>query len=590
MRVANRMQRRGRDATIDNPDSPADCRPTQAPSAEIMEKIWLKNYPPGVPESIELDPGESLVDVLRSACRRFGPRPAFSNLGRTISYAELDELTRRFAAYLQNSSGLQRGDRVALMMPNLLQYPVALFGVLRAGMVVVNVNPLYTPRELEHQLVDSGARAIVVIANSADTVADTIRQSTLDKVIITEAGDLLGFPRGWLINFWVRWVRRAVPAYDIAGAISFRDALAVDVGELEEVALCGSDLACLQYTGGTTGRAKGAMLSHGNLVANVRQINTWFSGHIELGREIVVTALPLYHVYALTCNCLAYVDLGGHNVLITDPRDTDAFIRELAKWKFTATTGVNTLYQRLADHPDLDKVDFSSLKLVSAGGMAVMEFTARAWARRTGTEILEGYGLSETSPVLTSNRPDLEAYNGTIGLPLPNTELSLRDDDGREVGAGGQGELWARGPQVMSGYWNDPEATAEALTPDGFFKTGDIATVDDGGYFRIVDRKKDMILVSAFNVYPNEVENVLTMHPDVAEAACIGVPDERTTEAVKVFVVLRPGASLTAEDIKEFCRERLAAYKRPKHVEFRRSLPKSNVGKILRRELRDGAA
>ena len=555
-----------------------------------MKPVWLRSYPPGVPAELDLDPDESLVTILERACRDFPERRAFVNFRRAITYAQLDDLSKRFAAWLQQDAGLVRGDRVALMMPNLLQYPIAMFGALRAGMVVVNVNPLYTSRELQHQLRDSGARVIVVVANSAATLAGIVNDTVVEKAVVTQIGDLLGFPKRQLVNFAVRRIKRMVKPYRLPGAVSMDDALRTDASSFKPCHVTGRDLACLQYTGGTTGRAKGARLSHGNLVANVRQINTWFDSLVEHGQEIVITALPLYHVYALTCNCFAYVDLGALNVLITDPRDTKGFIAEMRKWPFTCITGVNTLYQSLADHPDLRTVDFSALKLVSAGGMAVMEFTARAWSRITGTEILEGYGLSETSPVLTSNRPDLKEYTGTIGLPLPSTEISLRDDAGQEVSIGEPGELCARGPQVMDGYWNDPEGTAKVMTSDGYFRTGDVAVVDADGYFRIVDRKKDMILVSAFNVYPNEVENVLTLHPDVVEAAVVGVPDEESGELVKAFVVKRPGSSLTEQELRSYCREQLAAYKVPKQVEFRETLPKSNVGKILRRALRDEAA
>ncbi|MDJ0928812.1 MAG: AMP-binding protein [Gammaproteobacteria bacterium] len=555
-----------------------------------MEPVWLRSYPPGVPAELDLDPNESLVTILERACRDFPDRRAFTNFGRAITYAQLDDLSRRFAAWLQRDAGLVPGDRVAIMMPNLLQYPIAMFGALRAGMVVVNVNPLYTPRELEHQLSNSGARVIVVVANSAATLAEIINDTVVEKVIVTQIGDLLGFPKRQVVNLAVRYIKRMVEPYRLPGACTMDEALRTEASAFKPCRVTGSDLACLQYTGGTTGRAKGARLSHGNLVANVRQVNTWFSSLVEKGQEIVVTALPLYHVYALTCNCFAYVDLGALNVLITDPRDTKGFIAEMRKWPFTCITGVNTLYQSLADHPDLRTVDFSSLKVVSAGGMAVLEFTAHAWSRVTGTEILEGYGLSETSPVLTSNRPDLEEYTGTIGLPLPNTDISLRDDAGQEVPNGEPGELCARGPQVMDGYWNDPEGTAKAMTSDGYFRTGDVAVIDADGYFRIVDRKKDMILVSAFNVYPNEVENVLTLHPDVVEAAVVGVPDGESGELVKAFVVKRAGSALTEQELRTYSRENLAAYKVPKQVEFRDTLPKSNVGKILRRALRDETA
>ncbi len=552
-----------------------------------MDKLWLKSYPEGVSPEIQLDPDHSLVHMLEAACKQYAQRPAFTNFGHTLTYADLDAMTASFASALQNHLGLVPGDRLALMMPNLLQYPVALFGALRAGLVVVNINPLYTPRELHHQLVDSGAKAIVVVKNSAATLAQVVKGSPVEHVIVTGIGDLLGFPKSQIVNFVVRHLKRMVPDYELDGAIEFRDLLKAGPAEFNPPSLAAADLACLQYTGGTTGRAKGAMLTHGNLVANVRQINTWFSGTWNLGHEIVVTPLPLYHVYALTCNCLAYLEVGAQNILITDPRDTQAFVAELRKWPFTAITGVNTLYQSLIDYADFREVDFSALKVASAGGMAVMDYTARAWFEITGTSILEGYGLSETSPVVTTNRPDLEAFSGGIGLPLPGTEISLRDDSGREVPQGEPGEVCVRGPQVMRGYWKNETATQESMTEDGFLMTGDIAVMDEAGYFRIVDRKKDMILVSAFNVYPNEVENVITLHDDVVEAAVIGIPDEQTVEAVKAFVVLRPGAQMKADAVREYCRLNLAAYKVPRFVEFRDELPKSNVGKILRRALRE---
>ncbi|MFW2405804.1 MAG: AMP-binding protein [Gammaproteobacteria bacterium] len=552
-----------------------------------MEKIWLDSYPAGVPHEVDLDPSESLADVFDAACRKFADKPAFTNYGHTLTYGEMDEMTARFAAWLQSHTGLAKGDRVALMMPNLLQYPVALFGVLRAGMVIVNVNPLYTARELEYQLIDSEARAIVICDTAAATLAEIIDETSVEHVVVTGIGDLLGFPKRLVVNFVVRHVRKMVESYRLPDAISLRGVLATDPGQYEAQGAVAADLACLQYTGGTTGRAKGAMLSHGNLVANVRQLRAWFQTRVEEGAEIMITALPLYHVYALTCNCLTYLDIGAHNILITDPRDTKGFIAELKKWKFTAITGVNTLYQALVNQPSLSEVDFSAVNIVSAGGMAVLDDTARQWFEVTGTEIIEGYGLSETSPVLTSNAVNLPVVVGSIGLPLPSTDISLRDGKGREVKLGEEGELCARGPQVMSGYWRNDEATAKVMTRDGFFMTGDMATVDDKGFFRIVDRKKDMIIVSGFNVYPNEVENVVTMHPDVIEAACVGVTHEDGGERVKVFVVMKPGSKTTEAEIREFCRENLAAYKVPKFVEFRDELPKSNVGKILRRALRE---
>ena len=552
-----------------------------------MQKPWLNHYPDGVPAELELDPAETLVDIFADACRKFPDQIAFSNLDVALTYREVDDLSARFAGWLQTEAGLSRGDRVAIMMPNLLQYPVALFGALRAGMVVVNVNPMYTPRELEYQLIDSGARAIVIASMSAATLAEIIGETSVEHVVVSDVGDLFSFPKRQIVNFVVRRVKRLVADYSLPGSHRLRDVLNTPSASAREESLTGSDLAVLQYTGGTTGRAKGAMLSHGNLVANVRQINAWFSSVTEPGNELVVTALPLYHVYALTCNCLCYLNLGAHNLLITDPRDTAAFIGQLKKYPFTAITGVNTLYQMLVNHPDLPSVDFSHLKIVSAGGMAVLDDTARAWIDITGKMITEGYGLSETSPVITTNPIGLTEFRGSIGLPLPNTEVVLRDDDGREPPLGEPAELCVRGPQVMSGYWRNDKATAEVMTDDGFFRTGDIAIMAEDGFFTIVDRKKDMIIVSGFNVYPNEVENVLTMHPDVVEAAVIGSRDERGREAVKAFVVLKSGSAIDKKAIREFCRDNLAAYKVPKLVEFRDQLPKSAVGKILRRELRD---
>ncbi len=553
-----------------------------------MEPIWLKRYPPEVPKTVDLDPDESLADIFAHVCKTFPQRPAFANFGKKLSFADLNELSGRFAAYLQTELALTRGDRVAIMMPNLLQYPVALFGALRAGLVVVNLNPLYTSHELHHHLNDCGARAIVVVANSVHELAAVVAETPVEHVLVTEIGDLLGFPKRPLVNFVVRYIKRLVPSYDLPTAKPFSDALRqASPAFVPPADLTGTDLAFLQYTGGTTGVAKGAMLTHANMVANTRQMNTWFAAHWVVGEEIVITALPLYHVYALTCNCFTYFAKGGLNVLITDPRDTKGMIREMRKWKFTAITGVNTLYQRLVEHPLLPSVNFDALKVASAGGMAVLQATAKKWTALTGKEILEGYGLSETSPVLTSNPADIDGYNGSIGLPIPNTDISLRNEEGNEVPIGEMGEICAKGPQVMAGYWKNPEATAAAMTDDGYFKTGDLATVDENGFFWIVDRKKDMILVSGFNVYPNEIENVLTQHPDILETACIGIFDDRSNEAVKVFVVLRSGAKLTEREIRDYAKEFLTPYKVPRYVEFRDELPKSNVGKILRRELRN---
>jgi len=552
-----------------------------------MQKPWLNEYPPGVPATLDLDPGESVVDVADRAISRFADRPAFSNLGRTITYREYDDLSRRFAAWLQTLPGVVPGDRIAIMLPNLIQYPVALLGAWRAGLVVVNVNPMYTPPELEHQLNNSGAKVLVVLAQRSGIFAEIRSHVGIRHVLVTGIGDMLGFPRGPLVNLIMRFARR-MPVADLPGAVEWSVVEDTDPKSYRPASLPkGQDLACLQYTGGTTGRSRGAMLSHANLVANICQINTWFSSRAVPGHELMVTPLPLYHVYALMCNCLCYIDIGGHNLLITDPRNLKRFIGELRGCKFTAITGVNTLYQALVDHPDIRTVNFSSLKLTSAGGMAVMPATAKRWKEITGVMIHEGYGLSETSPVVTSNPVTLTEYNGSIGLPLSSTLVSLRNDDGTEVPAGEAGELCVLGPQVMQGYWNDEEATKLAMTSDGYFRTGDIAVMDERGYFRIVDRKKDMIDVSGLKVYPNEIEAAITNHPSVVEAACIGVPDDRTGEAVKVFLVLRPGDQLSMEDVQNFLRKSLAPYKIPRQMEVRDSLPKSNVGKILRRELRE---
>jgi len=554
-----------------------------------MEKIWLQQYPAGVPHSIELDQNETLINVFEQSVRHFGDRPAYSNFGHTLTFKDLNVLSARFAAYLQGKLGLERGDRVAIMMPNLLQYPVALFGILRAGCVVVNVNPMYTARELHHQLKDSGARAIVIVANSGHVLEEALAEKTkVRSVIVTQVGDMLPSPKRQLINFAVRYIKRMVPAYKVRHAKDF-DELISDSGQVYQRPrdMTGAETAFLQYTGGTTGVSKGVILTHTNMVANMRQINAWFSGVVRPGQDTVLTPLPLYHVYALTCNCLAYLETGGHNVLITDPRDSDGLIAAMKKYRFSVMTGVNTLYQNLVKNPKLQRVDLRSMRIVSAGGMAVMEPTAKAWKEATGTNILEGYGLSEASPVVTTNAATSSRYTGSIGLPLPDTMVSLRDDDGNEVAIGEPGELCVQGPQVMKGYWQNPEATAATMTADGFLKTGDIATIDPLGFLRIVDRKKDMIIVSGFNVYPSEVEEVLVTHPDIEEVACIGLPDGDAVEKVAVYIVTVKGRSITREAVKEYCKHELTPYKRPKVIEFRDELPKSNVGKVLRRELRE---
>ncbi|MCC9002131.1 MAG: AMP-binding protein [Candidatus Competibacter sp.] len=527
--------------------------------------------------------------MLEKSCQRFADSPAYYNMGVTLRYRDIDRLSRDFAAFLQGL-GLGKRDRVAIMMPNVLQYPVALFGVLRAGMVVVNVNPLYTPRELEHQLNDSGAAVIVIVENFAHTLQQVLDKTMVKTVVMTQLGDLFPFPKRTLVNFVVKHLKKRVPAWKIPAAVPFRRALRAGAGQtLTDVPLNRSDLAFLQYTGGTTGVSKGAMLTHSNLVANLQQASAWLSSVSTPGKEIIVTALPLYHIFSLTVNGLTFMKAGGHNVLITNPRDMPGFVKELGKIRFTAITGVNTLFNGLLGTPGFDRLDFGALKLSMAGGMAVQRAVAENWRQVTGTPLIEGYGLTETSPLVTGNPLAVKEYNGSIGLPLPSTELSIRDDEDRELGIGQDqaGEICIRGPQVMRGYWNRPEETAKIMTRDGFLRTGDVGYVDERGYVRIVDRKKDMILVSGFNVYPNEIEDVVALHPGVLEVAAVGVPDERSGEVVKI-VVVRKDPALSAEALIDHCRQHLTGYKVPRRIEFRTELPKSNVGKILRRLLRDG--
>jgi len=554
-----------------------------------LDKPWIQSYLPGTPAEIDLGDGATLVSIFEASAARFADRPAFFCMGRSLSYGELDRMSAEFAAWLSKDLGLARGARVAIMLPNLLQYPVALYGVLRAGMTVVNVNPLYTARELKHQLVDSGAEAIIILENFAATLEKVIAETPVKHVAVTGIGDLLPFPKRHIVNFVVRRVKKMVPAYSLPGHLQLETALARGRSKgFSPVEVSQEDLAFLQYTGGTTGVSKGAMLTHRNMVANLRQMHAWIGTLVEEGQEVVITALPLYHVFSLVCNCLLFMSVGGLNVLITNPRDIKAFVKELSQWPFTIITGVNTLYNALLQDADFQKLDFSTLKWAGAGGMALQAAVAQRWHEVTGKYVQEGYGLTETSPVVSMQPTTVDAvFTGTIGLPLPSTEVVIRDDDGNALPVGQPGELCVRGPQVMKGYWQRPEATEQVMYPDGFLRTGDIATMDEQGFFRIVDRKKDMILVSGFNVFPNEVENIVTLHPDVVEAACIGVPDAKSTEAVKVFVVAREGAALDAAQVIAWCRESLTAYKVPKHVEFRKELPKSNVGKILRRELRD---
>jgi long-chain acyl-CoA synthetase len=510
---------------------------------------------------------------------------AFHNMGAEISYAELDFLTRNFAASLQ-SMGLQQGDRIALMMPNILQYPVALFGALRAGLVIVNTNPMYTARELRHQLVDSGAKAIVVVENFASVLAGILDEVPLEHVITTGVGDLLDFPKSMIVNFVLRHIKKSIPAWNIPTSVNFTDVLAKGAKlPFQPVNIAFEDVAFLQYTGGTTGVAKGAMLTHRNIVANLLQSRAWLQ-QMDHSNEIIITALPLYHIFALTANCLTFIYLGGSNVLISDPRDMPGFVKELSRHPFTAITGVNTLFNSLLHTPGFADLDFSTVKMTLGGGTAVQKSVAEQWKEVTGVTLIEAYGLTETSPAACINPVTLEEHNGFIGLPIPSTEVAIMSDDGQFLPVGEKGELCIRGPQVMKGYWQHPEATAEVLGADGWLKTGDVAVMTEAGYFKIVDRKKDMILVSGFNVYPNEIEDVIASHPKVLEVAAIGVPNEKSGEAVSVFVV-KKDPSLTKEDIIAFCKENLTGYKRPRHIEFMDDLPKSNVGKILRRELRE---
>ena len=554
-----------------------------------MDKIWLKSYPPGVPADIDPDQYRSLVHLLEEAFQKYADRNAYVCMDKFLTYAELDTYSRQLGAFLQ-SRGLKKGARVALMMPNVLQYPVAIAAVLRAGYTVVNVNPLYTPRELEHQLNDSGSEAIIVLENFAHTVEQVLSKTAVKHIIVASMGEMLGGLKGAIVNFVVRNVKKMVPAYSLPNAMRFKQALALGSRmKLTPVELSINDAAFLQYTGGTTGVSKGATLSHRNVIANVLQSEAWSGAALDQNSKeqmIVVCALPLYHIFALTACAMWGTRVGALNILIPNPRDIPGLIKELGKYKFNLLPAVNTLYNALVNHPDFAKLDFSGLKIANGGGMAVQKAVNDKWLQVTGVSIIEGYGLSETSPVATCNRADSTAFSGTIGLPIPSTEIAILDDDGKPVAIGESGEIAIRGPQVMAGYWNSPEETAKVMTADGFFKSGDIGIMDEKGYTRIVDRKKDMILVSGFNVYPNEIEGVMVTHPGVLECACIGVPDQNAGEAIKLFVVRRDPA-LTAEQLMDFCKAQFTGYKKPKYIEFRDELPKTNVGKILRRELRD---
>ncbi len=550
-----------------------------------MERIWLKSYPPGVPADIDPKQYRSLVELFDKSIASYGERPAFHSMGKTISFAELERLSRDFGAWLQ-AKGLAKGARVAIMMPNCLQYPIAMFGILRAGCVVVNVNPLYTPRELEHQLKDSGAEVIVVLENFGHVLQQVLAKTPIKHIVVTSLGELLGL-KGVIVNLVVRKVKKMVPPFELPAASGFKEVLKDGRNrKLQTPPLGHDDIAYLQYTGGTTGVSKGAILLHRNVIAALLQYKVWLGPAIsDKQRTIIITALPLYHIFSLTVNCLVMMVVGGENILITNPKDIPGFVKELAKHKYTMISGVNTLFNALLNHPDFAKLDFSSLKLAVGGGMAVQRAVAERWKQTTGTTLIEGYGLTETAPSATANPLDLKEFSGSIGVPMSSTQVLLRDDNGASVPLGQPGEICIRGPQVMAGYWKRPEETAQVMK-GGFLHTGDVGIMDEKGFIRIVDRKKDMILVSGFNVYPNEIEQVVAMHPGVLECAAIGVTDEHSGEVPKVFVV-KKDPQLTEQDVLEHCRKELTGYKRPKYVEFRTELPKTNVGKILRRALRE---
>jgi len=551
-----------------------------------MDKVWLKNYPSGVPE--EINPAEypSLVHMLAESTARFADKPAFTSMGRTIDYAQYERLSRDFAAWLQDVAHLQKGDRIAIMLPNVLQYPIALYGALRAGLTVVNTNPLYTTRELEHQLKDSGAKAILILENFAHKLAEVIEHTAVEHVIVTAVGDQLGWPKSTIVNAVVRHVRKQVPPWQLASYVKFNDVLAQGkFRSLQPVTLTHDDVAFLQYTGGTTGVAKGAMLTHRNMVANALQSAAWIGTSARLGKDVIVTALPLYHIFALTANWMVFIKFGSQNILIVNPRDFPAFVAELKKFRFSYISGVNTLFNALLHTPGFAEVDFSALRITLGGGMAVQRTVAEHWKEVTGNPLTQAWGLTETSPAACIN-PFGTDFNGSIGLPISSTEISIRDDNGKELGLGAVGEICVRGPQVMRGYWNRPDETAQVMLPDGWLRTGDIGRIDDDGFVFIEDRKKDMILVSGFNVYPNEVESIIASHPGVLEVAAVAQADERSGETVALFIVKKdPG--LTEQQVIDHARTQLTGYKIPRHVYFKNELPKTNVGKILRRELRD---
>jgi len=552
-----------------------------------MEKIWLKNYPEAVPHEINLNEYSSIIDIFEKSCHKFRDRASFTCMGSELTFEDLNFLSADFAAFLQHK-GLKKGDRIAIQLANVLQYPVVLFGAIRAGLIVVNTNPLYTAREMKHQFIDSGCKAIVILENSCAHLQEIIKDTEIELVVTTGIGDLLGWPKSLAVNSIIKYVKKMVPAYSLPDAITFYEAMEIGRdNEFTPVELKSHDLAFLQYTGGTTGVAKGAMLSHKNIVANVLQIRSWMLPKLKEGEEVSINALPLYHIFSLTVNCLAIMTFGGTNLMVTNPRDIPGFIKLLKKTHFTVFPGLNTLFNALMNAPDFKEINFKNLKVSVAGGMALQKAVALKWMDMTKTVIVEGYGLTETSPVACCNPIDGTDKVGTIGLPLPSTEIKLVDDDGKEITKIGEsGELCVRGPQVMEGYWQRPEETAKVMLDKGWLKTGDVAIMDEDGYFKIVDRKKDMILVSGFNVYPNEVEEVVMHNAKVLEVAAVGIPDEKSGEVVKIFVV-KKDSSLTEQELIDFCKDNLAGYKRPKEVEFRKELPKTNVGKILRRALRD---
>lgn len=555
----------------------------------MNEKIWLQSYPEGVAAEIDFSTYSSIADLFEHNVDTYADIPAYSNMGKMLTYREIGEQADLFARWLQHEAKLKKGDRIAIMMPNLLQFPIAVFAALRAGLVVVNTNPLYTERELEHQLKDSGAKAIVVVEAFADTVANVLDKTEIETVITTRFGDSLGFPKSLLVNFVIKYVKKMIPAFNLPQAQSMKDILkaAQHLPAVIDQNIRHDDLAFLQYTGGTTGLAKGAMLTNKNLLANTTQADAWINvADIERGKEVIITALPLYHIFALTANCITFMNLGAHNILITNPRDLPAFIKTLKQYKMSVITGVNTLFNALLNSPDFKDVDFSGLKVTLGGGMAVQRAVAQSWREVTGSTLVEAYGLTETSPAVCINPLNIEEYNGSIGLPLSSTECCIQSPEGVCLPVGERGELCVRGPQVMKGYWNNEAATAEVIDKQGFLHTGDIAVMDDKGFIRIVDRLKDMIIVSGFNVFPNEIEDVLAMHPGVLEVGAIGVPDEHSGEAVKV-VIVRSDPDLTEKGVKDFCKENLTGYKCPRHVQFTDELPKTNVGKILRRELKN---